>query len=218
VKNCKNCGFQLKEDDDFCGECGTAVKKEPIAEKICKSCGNILDDGLFFCNKCGKRYEAPAPPPPPPLPAPNKYAKYNQYSQSNHGSGNSPAYYQQNNDSARFVLLCAVCALFGIVMIVGLIMYISGFYSPDILPFGAVITSVGAVGLSFLFKRKSGILSGVRFFFFSLSRILIATGLMFFIGLLGVGEYFSIAFIIGAGISAVGIGGVFIEKNCGKIK
>lgn len=46
---CPNCQALLNEDQTFCPECGTSLKK------LCQKCGAKLQDGQVFCAKCGQK-------------------------------------------------------------------------------------------------------------------------------------------------------------------
>ncbi len=46
MPSCVNCGQPLKEDAQFCGQCGAAVRH-------CAKCGALLKEGAAFCGQCG---------------------------------------------------------------------------------------------------------------------------------------------------------------------
>lgn len=46
---CKECGAQLRPEDQFCPECGAKV----IKKKKCPECGEMLKAGTRFCPFCG---------------------------------------------------------------------------------------------------------------------------------------------------------------------
>lgn len=48
---CKNCGAKIKDDFDFCPNCGTKI----IKELICPNCGTTNELDASFCKKCGTR-------------------------------------------------------------------------------------------------------------------------------------------------------------------
>lgn len=54
---CKNCGAPLKEDSNFCEDCGFKVEtqKPKIDEDVnfCPNCGKELEDSAYFCEHCG---------------------------------------------------------------------------------------------------------------------------------------------------------------------
>lgn len=55
MKNCPNCGAQIKDDSLFCTECG-----KPIPQgSVCPHCGASVNDGDVFCQKCGKGINEP---------------------------------------------------------------------------------------------------------------------------------------------------------------
>lgn len=65
---CKNCGREIRDDSQFCWECGTKVeakkeesKEEPVTIDIspkkihCKNCDNEVYDKVEVCPHCGIR-------------------------------------------------------------------------------------------------------------------------------------------------------------------
>lgn len=48
--NCKYCGNEINENDEFCGNCGKSL----TINNICPFCGTENEDGDIFCGKCGK--------------------------------------------------------------------------------------------------------------------------------------------------------------------
>lgn len=52
---CLNCGNQLPEGTQFCGDCGQKVVKEEVkyTPKFCSQCGNSIGEGTEFCTECG---------------------------------------------------------------------------------------------------------------------------------------------------------------------
>ena len=48
-KTCFGCESPLKQDDEFCGKCGSPT------EKKCTECGTTAKDDDAFCGKCGKK-------------------------------------------------------------------------------------------------------------------------------------------------------------------
>jgi PPM family protein phosphatase len=54
---CPSCNTSVLLDDQFCEECGTALK--PFVSIACAKCGGAIDDE-GFCSECGFRGEIPA--------------------------------------------------------------------------------------------------------------------------------------------------------------
>lgn len=62
---CKNCGYKMQDDSDFCMNCGIKVGKESTEAKQvssralfstkCKKCGKEIPIGSVFCNACGTK-------------------------------------------------------------------------------------------------------------------------------------------------------------------
>lgn len=63
---CKNCGKDLRDDSQFCWDCGTKVEikkdePEPVTvdespkKILCKNCGNEIYDKADICPHCGMR-------------------------------------------------------------------------------------------------------------------------------------------------------------------
>lgn len=48
---CENCGFELINDEEFCGNCGTKVLKETPKGKFCSKCGALINGDNKFCGK-----------------------------------------------------------------------------------------------------------------------------------------------------------------------
>lgn len=56
AKFCRYCGFQLEEDDAFCGNCGKAIPAPRQNKKFeCPNCGTELKGNEKFCKYCGFR-------------------------------------------------------------------------------------------------------------------------------------------------------------------
>jgi hypothetical protein len=83
MAKCESCGKPLNDDQAFCPQCGTPVKKAPPAPKAaaappvppatnCPKCGSPLAAGARFCGDCGNSLDAvplaaasgSVPPPP----------------------------------------------------------------------------------------------------------------------------------------------------------
>lgn len=47
---CNNCGHKIKDDFEFCPNCGAKI----IRELVCSNCGTVNDVDASFCKKCGK--------------------------------------------------------------------------------------------------------------------------------------------------------------------
>lgn len=54
---CENCGAKLKENANFCPECGTKIT--PKTTKTCPKCGEKISDNENFCESCGAGLNAP---------------------------------------------------------------------------------------------------------------------------------------------------------------
>jgi len=50
---CSNCKKEIRPGRNFCGFCGTPVKKK---ERRCNRCNELLEDGENFCPMCGEKY------------------------------------------------------------------------------------------------------------------------------------------------------------------
>lgn len=48
---CKICGYELRDGDNFCTQCGHTVKPENIE---CQYCHYMMEDGYNYCPNCGK--------------------------------------------------------------------------------------------------------------------------------------------------------------------
>ncbi|MFP4456432.1 MAG: zinc ribbon domain-containing protein [Clostridia bacterium] len=60
VKECQNCGAEIKQEAKFCTNCGAAQEDEPAAmpeTKNCPNCGAELDIDAKFCPECGTTME-----------------------------------------------------------------------------------------------------------------------------------------------------------------
>ena len=55
---CSNCGKKLRNDMDYCPNCGTKKVIPVYAPRICSNCGLELEKGQKFCYKCGTKFEA----------------------------------------------------------------------------------------------------------------------------------------------------------------
>lgn len=53
TNRCKNCGANLKENDEFCPECG----KPASNQKECVNCGAKNDLEARVCTKCGQKFD-----------------------------------------------------------------------------------------------------------------------------------------------------------------
>ena len=49
---CPKCGEIVNVNDEFCSNCGAALK----ATKTCEKCGNVVDINKKFCPKCGNKF------------------------------------------------------------------------------------------------------------------------------------------------------------------
>lgn len=49
VRECTECGEPLKDDDQFCGKCGTQQVRN------CTKCGSKVTPKDVFCGKCGTK-------------------------------------------------------------------------------------------------------------------------------------------------------------------
>lgn len=54
----ENCGFELINDEEFCGNCGTKVLKETPKGKFCSKCGALINGDNKFCANCGAILES----------------------------------------------------------------------------------------------------------------------------------------------------------------
>ncbi len=63
---CINCGMELKEEYDFCPECGVRIVEEKYDQdnrsftgefRICRYCGEKMPSDLFYCLNCGKQFD-----------------------------------------------------------------------------------------------------------------------------------------------------------------
>lgn len=67
MKYCIHCGAEIKDDAEFCGECGVSQGKLPEGstgdrgdnEKYCTECGEIINKQAEVCPECGVRQEFP---------------------------------------------------------------------------------------------------------------------------------------------------------------
>lgn len=60
VKECDNCGAEIKQEAKFCTNCGAPQEEEPaveVATKNCPNCGAELDIDAKFCPECGNTME-----------------------------------------------------------------------------------------------------------------------------------------------------------------
>ena len=55
---CENCGFELINDEEFCGNCGTKELKETPKGKFCSKCGALINGDNKFCANCGAILES----------------------------------------------------------------------------------------------------------------------------------------------------------------
>ena len=49
---CKNCGAHVKDNAQFCQECGKEVEN---VQNLCPNCGEQLDENAIFCPECGTK-------------------------------------------------------------------------------------------------------------------------------------------------------------------
>lgn len=60
VKECNNCGAEIKQEAKFCTNCGAPQEDEPAVTaqtKNCPNCGAELDIDAKFCPECGNTME-----------------------------------------------------------------------------------------------------------------------------------------------------------------
>ncbi|MHB1364196.1 MAG: zinc-ribbon domain-containing protein [Eubacteriales bacterium] len=48
---CKACGAKIREGENICEYCGTAVSRK--TNRFCRKCGTSYSEGALFCRKCG---------------------------------------------------------------------------------------------------------------------------------------------------------------------
>ena len=51
---CGNCGTKIRKEDNFCTNCGTKLEKE---DNFCINCGAKLEKGDKFCINCGTKID-----------------------------------------------------------------------------------------------------------------------------------------------------------------
>ena len=52
--HCQNCGQEIIEGSDFCGNCGARIERHPVG-MTCANCGSMCLPGEEFCTECGAR-------------------------------------------------------------------------------------------------------------------------------------------------------------------
>lgn len=116
-KKCISCGASLRDEAEFCPQCGT---KQP-AHEICPQCHAVLPEGAKFCTECGAPIShsegtQPTVPPAPEPPAPEPSYTTPTYSTS---------YASRTNTSKRKYIIAVI-----IIAIVGIFIYFSGAIAP----------------------------------------------------------------------------------------
>ena len=56
MKNCPNCGGEVKDNAKFCRHCGNKIEQKPQFV-FCDECGAKLEAGSTFCDECGARLD-----------------------------------------------------------------------------------------------------------------------------------------------------------------
>ncbi len=60
IKECTQCGIELKKDSAFCPKCGAKQEEEQTentASQVCTSCGAPMEEDSTFCASCGTKNE-----------------------------------------------------------------------------------------------------------------------------------------------------------------
>ncbi|MBQ9635779.1 MAG: zinc ribbon domain-containing protein, partial [Acidaminococcaceae bacterium] len=52
--HCQNCGQEIIEGSDFCGNCGARIERHPVG-MTCANCGSMCLPGEDLCTECGAR-------------------------------------------------------------------------------------------------------------------------------------------------------------------
>ena len=56
--NCKMCGNEIQENDQFCKHCGHSVTNEHTGKfNRCEKCGALMDPDDVYCLNCGEKRE-----------------------------------------------------------------------------------------------------------------------------------------------------------------
>ncbi|MEW6033133.1 MAG: zinc ribbon domain-containing protein, partial [Bacillota bacterium] len=50
---CRNCQAPYSEGDRFCGSCGSALDKPPVATRACPECAAEVETAARYCPGCG---------------------------------------------------------------------------------------------------------------------------------------------------------------------
>lgn len=58
---CSNCNAEVKDDYNFCLNCGTPVTHAAPAARTCPVCGAAAADDQLFCIECGTKFESHEP-------------------------------------------------------------------------------------------------------------------------------------------------------------
>lgn len=53
MNQCKTCGFENADENNFCKKCGTKLERK-VTPKFCRNCGKETIPGTMFCTTCGK--------------------------------------------------------------------------------------------------------------------------------------------------------------------
>lgn len=56
IMYCRNCGHEMKEEEQVCLQCGA---KKNVGNSYCSNCGEQVDGNASICVHCGTQFEQP---------------------------------------------------------------------------------------------------------------------------------------------------------------